>query len=267
MGKIEYTNLKVPYLDNEERRIGIYLPGDYETSDKDYPVLYIHDGQNVFNDSESYSGVSWNVGGTLEDFENRGYEGIIAVAIDNSEHRPLEYSPLGIFNERLGLRASDEEVLGDKYLDFLVNDVKSYVEENYRTKKGRKNAYMIGSSAGANITLYASIVKKLDFSIYGIFSPATYIFEGRFEELWDEYSARNHEFYFYVGTEEGYGLDNYKEVSRKYLDCTLNNLKSVLDNGVRGKDIDIQIGYQSIHTEKAWREAFPAFVEFLYKDR
>lgn len=266
MGKLEYHKLKVPYLTNEERIIRVYLPTDYDDSKKKYPVLYMHDGQNIFVDSDSFSGTSWNVKETMEKLEAEGNSGIIVVGIDNGgDKRIYEYSPLGLENGQYSF--DDKLALGEKYLDFLTNDVKKFIENTYRVKTGRKNAYLLGSSLGAVITLTAAVSHKGDFSKYGIFSPATSLYGDKINKIWEDYSARGHQFYFYVGTEEGYGVENYKEVSRNYLDDATNSLKLVLDNGVSGKDVEFHIGYESIHDEKSWSYAFPNFIKFLSEEK
>jgi predicted alpha/beta superfamily hydrolase len=149
--KIIGSNFFIPQL-NRYRRIWIYLPVSYATSGKKYPVLYMHDGQNVFDDSTSFSG-EWGVDETLDTLEIKTKE-VIVVAIDNGgDKRMNEYSPYDM--DRFGKGE------GDLYVDFLVNTLMPYINRNYRTKKYGRNTFVAGSSMGGLISFlrYIAISK------------------------------------------------------------------------------------------------------------
>lgn len=153
----------MPQLDRY-RRIWVYLPQDYETSTKSYRVLYMHDGQNVFDASTSYAG-EWMVDETLTDLENQGHETAIVVAIDNGAlHRMDEYSPFK--NSQYG---GGE---GDAYLDFIIETLKPKIDTQFRTLKGPENTGIMGSSMGGLISHYAYFRNPEVFGKSGIFSPS-----------------------------------------------------------------------------------------------
>ena len=142
----EYS-LEMKYK-NEKRRVRVLLPKSYKkTKAKKYPVVYFHDGQNIFFDEESYSGISWGLLKTIRD--NKDLDEFISVGIDNSPARMAEYSPWDFTFDLDDLDIEKAE--GIAYADFVINTVKPFIDRTYRTKKSMKFTYMIGSSAGANI--------------------------------------------------------------------------------------------------------------------
>ncbi|HET7234691.1 MAG TPA: alpha/beta hydrolase-fold protein [Longimicrobium sp.] len=157
------TAFPIPQL-HRTRRVWVYLPPDYASSSKRYPVLYMHDGQNVFDDSTSGFG-EWGVDETLDSLYAAGDPGIIVVAVDHGGAKRLdEYSPF--INPRHG---GGE---GDAYVDFLARTLKPFIDRRYRTRPGRLSTGVAGSSMGGLISLYAALKYPDVFGRAGIFSPA-----------------------------------------------------------------------------------------------
>jgi predicted alpha/beta superfamily hydrolase len=149
---------------NRNRRIWVYLPPDYATSTKRYPVLYMQDGQNLFDPATSFSG-EWQIDETLNALHAQGDYGCIVVGIDNGgASRIDEYSPW--VNPQYGGGEADE------YLDFLVNTLKPHIDQQYRTLPGRLTTGVGGSSMGSLFAQYALIERQDVFSKAAIFSPA-----------------------------------------------------------------------------------------------
>jgi len=141
-------NFYIPQLDRT-RRIWIYLPPDYDNSNEHYPVLYMHDGQNLFDAFTSYLG-EWEIDETLNELAEDGYQVPIVVGIDNGgEERMNEYNPW--VNPQYGGGQ------GDEYIDFLVFNLKPYIDENYRTLSGKENTGIMGSSMGGLISQYGAL--------------------------------------------------------------------------------------------------------------
>ena len=160
-----------------ERRIWVYLPPEYEASTQSYPVLYMHDGQNLFDKSASYDG-EWEVDETLNQlFAGGETEGIIIVGIDcEPECRRDEYSPW----ERTLIEQGGE---GDDYLDFLVNNLKPYIDKNYRTLPDREHTGIGGSSMGGFISLYGGLKYQEVFSKIAAFSPAIFVHPDKLDDF------------------------------------------------------------------------------------
>lgn len=157
------TAFPMPQLERT-RRVWVYLPPDYATSDRRYPVLYMHDGQNLFDAATSYAG-EWGIDETLDSLHAAGDPGVIVVGIDNGQERRLdEYSPWR--NERHG---GGE---GAAYVEWLVRTLKPYIDERYRTLGDRSNTGVAGSSMGGFISLYALLGFPDVFGRAGVFSPA-----------------------------------------------------------------------------------------------
>ncbi len=164
--KVISNTFAMPQL-GRTRRVLIYLPNNYVAdSTTHYPVIYMHDGQNIFDAATSFAG-EWGVDETLSQLEKNGNKGAIVVAIDNGSDRIAEYTPYK--NSQYG---GGE---GDKYVDFIVQTLKPYIDANYKTLADRQNTAIAGSSLGGLISLYAAIKYQNVFSKVGVFSPAYWI--------------------------------------------------------------------------------------------
>ena len=155
--------MPIPGLDRE-RTIRIYLPPGYERSGRRYPVLYLHDGQNLFDAATSFIG-EWEVDESLNRLAKKSGIELIAVGIDNGgDHRLQELAPL---DNAKGLAPE-----GDPYLAFIVKIVKPYVDAHYRTKPDRADTAIGGSSLGALISHYALYRYPQTFGKALLFSPS-----------------------------------------------------------------------------------------------
>ena len=148
----------------DDRNIDIWLPEGYEESDERYRVLYMHDGQNVFNPATSYNGNDWMVDeGLTELIEAGEVEPTIVVAIwNNGMKRFPEYmpqKPAEVMNSdevREGVMSyAGVPIISDQYLRFLVEELKPFIDSTYRTKTGVEYTSIRGSSMGGLISLYA----------------------------------------------------------------------------------------------------------------
>jgi predicted alpha/beta superfamily hydrolase len=156
-------NFYIPQL-NRTRRIWLYLPPDYYTTTKHYPVLYMHDAQNLFDEATSFSG-EWEVDETLNQLHQSGNFGCIVVGIENGgAYRLDEYSPW--------VNPSYGGGQGDEYTEFITNTLKPHIDGNFRTLPGRLTTGIMGSSMGGLISMYALSERQDVFSKAGIFSPA-----------------------------------------------------------------------------------------------
>lgn len=193
--KILKEDFEMPQL-NRTRRIWIYLPPDYENTQKKYPVLYAHDGQNLFDAATSYAG-EWGLDESLDqilaDTKNAA---IIVVGIDNGQqHRMDEYAPWTHPEYGGGEGAA--------YIDFIVHTLKPYIDQNFRTKADRKYTGIIGSSMGGLISFYAALKYPEVFDKVGVLSPSFWFSEEIFEMAANFHSKYQPKFYFLVGGKEG----------------------------------------------------------------
>jgi metallo-beta-lactamase class B len=151
------------------RRIRVYLPPDYATSRRRHAVLYLQDGQNVFDDATSFAG-EWGVDETLDSLHARGGVVPIVVAVDNDgRHRMDEYDPWRAREARLG---GGE---GDAYLAFLAGTLKPWIDARYRTRPGAATTWIGGSSMGGLIALAGALRRPDVFGGALVFSCACWV--------------------------------------------------------------------------------------------
>lgn len=247
-------NFEMPQL-GRSRRIWLYLPPDYKTSGKRYPALYMHDGQNVFDEATSFAG-EWGVDETLDELHSKGDPGIIVVAIDNGEERRLdEYSPWK--NPEMG---GGE---GDAYLEFIVKTLKPYIDENYRTLPGRQNTAIAGSSMGGMISLYAILKYPDVFGKAGVFSPALWFAPEIFEFAEKSNPPKpGTRIYFVSGAKESHtGMEKgvYEHGQKKMIE-TLQKA------GFKpGEETISHIKKDGEHSEWFWRREFEGAYFWLFE--
>lgn len=149
------------------RRIWAYLPPDYATTEKRYPVFYLHDGQNLFDASTSFVG-EWGIDEILDNLHQAGHPGVIVVGIDNGgDKRPNEYNPFD--NEKYGKGE------GDSYISFIITSLKPFIDKQLRTLTDKDNTGIGGSSLGGLISFYAWLKYPEIFGKAGVFSPSFWI--------------------------------------------------------------------------------------------
>jgi predicted alpha/beta superfamily hydrolase len=244
----------MPQLDRV-RRIWIYLPPDYLTSSKKYPVLYMHDGQNLFDQNTSAFG-EWEVDESLNELHAAGDWGCIVIGIDNGGQLRLdEYSPW--FNPQYG---GGE---GDDYVDFIVDNLKPYVDANYRTLPGRLTTGIAGSSMGALISMYAFSERQDIFSKVGVFSPAFW-FAGN--------QPANHvasnpkqgaaRVYFIAGADE----ENNGNQSNYVVEDMQEVADAMVTAGFNATEKSFNVIPDGKHSEWFWAREFPDAYEWLFAD-
>ena len=162
-GKIERIgNFQSKYIPT--RNVDIWLPEGYSSSKK-YNVIYMHDGQMLFDSTQTWNKKEWKVDEVISQLINeKKIEDCIVVAIwNNGADRISEYFPTKIFDqlqETTRKKLSDKycngkQANGDNYLKFVVTELKPYVDKNYSTRDDKDHTFMMGSSMGSLISIYA----------------------------------------------------------------------------------------------------------------
>lgn len=263
--KLETHHLPVPHYQGKERRIRVLLPRDYEASQHaTYPVVYMHDGQNVFYSKESFSGYSWKVIPTLK--HHLDLPQLIIVGIDNAEEKRIdEYGP---WAATTGLSDRPMKVGGDgkAYGRWVVEAVKPFIDEHYRTKSDPAHTLLAGSSMGGIITAYMGSVYPNIFGHLGVFSLASWISEAPFLAYTEKHPLNpSTKVYIQVGTNEGDTADKpfiKGKMNQQYIDSTLAYYQALLRTGHPLDQIKLRLTADAIHHEKHWAKHF---VEFLYE--
>ncbi|HYD78513.1 MAG TPA: alpha/beta hydrolase-fold protein [Paucimonas sp.] len=144
------------------RKVVVWLPPGYDTSDGRHAVLYMHDGQNLFDPATSMANQPWAVDKHLIALQRAGkVRPTIVVGIWNTPDRAREYGPAAAV-EALAPELRDvllgtgrADTLSDQYLRFIVEELKPFIDKTYRTRPGRDDTVVMGSSMGGLISLYA----------------------------------------------------------------------------------------------------------------
>ncbi|MBI5858499.1 MAG: alpha/beta hydrolase [Sphingobacteriales bacterium] len=246
--KIMDTAFLIPQL-NRVRRIWVYLPEGYDATKNRYPVLYMHDGQNVFDDATSFSG-EWGVDECLDSMKIK----CIVVAVDNGGLKRLnEYCPYDFSLTGIAAAYSSNKGEGSLYVDFLANTLKPFIDKNYRTLKNKNNTFVAGSSMGGLISLYAVLKYPKVFGGAGVFSPAFWVGPKIFDDIKSKGGKVKSRIYFYAGGQEGESMvpDTQKAFDEMSKVSTSKMTTVIRDDGK--------------HNEPRWRIEFPAFYKWLVK--
>ena len=262
---IKEHSLTVPYL-TEKRRIRVLLPDGYDLDGRTtYPVVYFHDGQNVFFDDESYSGVSWGIIPTIR--ENKDLPKMIVVAIDNDDEKRInEYTPWKISKNPLPA----EHLTGGKgyeYASFIMDTVKPFIDKTYLTRTDADSTAMIGSSLGGTITSFMGIQYKQQIGRLGIFSLANWIHEAEFNDYLNNNTINPDQFiYIQVGAQEGDDTDaQFIDGSMKqtYINISIDYVRNLILKGYPIEQLSLNIYADDKHTESAWARNLPKAMRFL----
>ena len=193
-GTIErIDNVYSPELGNE-RDLLVSLPGGYATGERRFPVVYMHDGQNLFDPATSFSG-SWNVDVAMAEVSLDGLDAIVVGIPNMGRERIAEYSPFE--HPQLGGGR------GHLYLDFLINTVKPLIDERYLTAADREHTGIVGSSLGGLISLYAFFRHPEVFGFAGVLSPSLWLTEADMFEFIHDAPFAGGKLYLDVGALEG----------------------------------------------------------------
>lgn len=247
-GKLEVIpHVESPQLGNR-RDILVYLPASYAKSDRLFPVIYMHDGQNLFDPATSFAG-DWGVDLALARAPRKGRRAIVVGIPNMGVERIREYSPFP--DEHIGAP------LGDGYLDFVMHTVKPLIDERYRTMPGTETTGIAGSSLGGLISLYAFFRQPAQFGFAGVLSPALWFGGGSIFRYVEEAPYVRGRIYLDVGGREGPG--------------TLANARRMRDllvkKGYRlGRDLSWVEDKRGMHNERAWGRRFRAALPFLLND-
>lgn len=211
------------------------MPKDYTASTKKYPVIYMHDAQNLFDAKTSFVG-EWNIDEKLDSLNAQ----VIVVGIETTDKRMEELTPYKNLKHGGGN--------ADSYLDFIVKTLKPEIDSKYRTKTNARNTMMIGSSLGGLTSFYALLKYPNVFGKAGIFSPAFWFNRNELVDLLKTSKKFNAKVYFLHGDNEGDpdmipDLNQIETlVNTKRCECKKLNKKVRVKGGQ--------------HNEKLWRDGF-----------
>lgn len=265
--KMDTHYFDVPHYPGDKRRIRVLLPKDYHREEwASYPVVYMHDGQNIFYSKESYSGHSWKVIPALKN--NSDLPKVIVVGIDNDGERRLdEYSPWITDADK----DSDVAGVGGDGMDYgrwIVEEIKPFIDSHYRTLTDKNNTVLAGSSMGGIITAYMGAKYPDVFGVLGVFSLASWFSEPDFLRFLRHHPLQpDTKVYIQVGTVEGDAIDQQfidGQMNQEYIDVAIRYYDLLMQTGLPNEQAWLRIMADEQHTEKAWADHFVEFMRFAF---
>ena len=256
MGRIETFRLGIAPLKQSPRKVFVYLPDDYDVSERIYPVLYMFDGHNLFDDSTATYGKCWGI----RDYLDACHLPLVVIGQDcnhTGDRRLLEYCPLPV--ETLEW-FPDEKISGDVTAEWFVTRLKPYCEAHYRIAGDRAHVGIGGSSMGGLMSLYC-IAKYND--VYSkaacLSSTLDITHQGLIETIRSSRISKNTRIYMDFGSNEvrtkrqyACSLDWMLKINREFQKKGCNTFPSTIVGGY--------------HSEATWEKAVPVFLEYLYPE-
>ena len=244
-------NVTIPKLSGEKpRRAYICLPDDYEKqTEKHYPVMYMFDGHNVFFDEDATFGKSWGMARYMEEHPHD----LIIVGIECNHEgncRLIEYSPLTYANSEHGTIKGK----GSVTMNYLVNTLKPYIDEHYRTLPDRNNTIIAGSSMGGLMALYGATTYNHVFQRAACLSPSLWVSPGKVQEMIARaHIRRDTTIYMDYGEQEMFNHTATQEsmISTAHLLLT------------KRVNLALRIVPGGNHSEASWEKQIPIFMECL----
>lgn len=233
----------------KSRRVVALLPYNYhQNPDKKYPVIYLHDGQNLFDDKAPFG--NWAIDTKLAVLAEKGLGDIIVIAIDHGgSERVHEFLP-PVNNRKLGHSE------GRKYVRFMAKTLKPYVDTHFRTLSDRLHTGMGGSSMGGLITIYAGLMFPELFGRLMIFSPSLWAMRNVAFDTIEFFQPIPTKIYAYAGGLEGSGMiPNVKRFQQ-----------AIQNQGFDGSHIGFKLSVdpKGFHNERRWGDEFPKAIEWLF---
>jgi predicted alpha/beta superfamily hydrolase len=236
---------EIPQL-NKTRKIWSLLPHDYDTSEESYPVLYLHDAQNLFNENAEYG--NWQIDKKLAVMSDYGIGKIIIIAVEHGESERLQEYNVG--KTVLGIGS------GKKYIRFITDTLKPFVDKTYRTKTEREFTGIGGSSMGGLVSIFSGLIYPEVFGKLMVFSPSLWVIPKIKLGFLDFFEPLETRLYLYAGGDESETMIKHVTKLKKRL---LNR------ESLKGKmKIHLSINEEGKHSETYWSDEFPKAIEWLF---
>jgi len=258
VGELRFHEITSHWFGNT-RQLRVWLPPGYSSPEREgrrFPVLYLNDGQNLFDPATAFAGVDWRVGESLTQLiRDSVVPPMIVVGIDNATvERIREFLPYK------ALLPPVPKPLGKRYPDFLIHEIMPFIQRKYRIARGAKNTGLGGSSLGALIALYTVVSHPGVFGRLLLESPSLFVSnrqvlkESRAAASWPQ------KIFLGVGTRES----GQRERDQRIVDDVRSLAHTLHLAGLREKRLRLEIQEGATHSEAAWAERFPRAATFLF---
>ncbi len=244
----------------QNRKLHIYLPDSYEDSEERYPVMYFFDGHNLYNNEDATYGKSWG----LKDFLEQWDKPMIIVGIEcghEPDQRLGEYCPYQVDHGFMkGIKG-----IGDDTFQWIVNEIKPMIDQEYRTWWNRQCTGIAGSSMGGLMALYGAVKYNDVFSKAACVSSAIMMcMDDVYRDMQENPVDPDTRVYLSWGTREAWGLEDQEHEDFTSRTSQANrSVASHLEDQGAAVDVVCQIG--GGHCEADWEKLVPGFMDFLWK--
>lgn len=258
--KVDFATKSFKYDEDDDKEIYIFTPEGYKKdSNEKYPVIYMTDGQNLFNPGATQHGC-WSVAESVRSMQkNTGKSAIIVGIDDSTSNRDSELTPN--IGKVVDVSSVDRGVFkngtGKYYSDFLVKKVMPYIEKNYNVYTDPEHTAIAGSSSGGIESFYIGMEHPEKFGTIGALSPAFGLFS---DKTWVKYlKSKNLKSkpFVYIYNGDADDLEKYLKIGAVSM---VDNIKKV---GYTDKDYMLRTYDKGMHTEKFWRAVFPEFLKIF----
>jgi predicted alpha/beta superfamily hydrolase len=244
---------------NNDRDVLVYIPPNYETQKKErYPVFYLNDGQNLFDGATSFiPGQEWRVDETAEALIKSGQiKPLIIVGIyNNGKERVNEYTPAPDAKYKAGGQA-------DLYGRMLVEELKPFIDQTYRTKKSASDTGLGGSSLGGLVSLYLGLKYPRTFGRLAVISPSVWWADKQIMKFVESLQGKPKvRIWLDIGTKEG---RDAKDATEAVAGTRLLNEVLIKKGWQPAEDLNYFEAEGAEHNERAWAERLPAILSFLF---
>jgi predicted alpha/beta superfamily hydrolase len=243
--KLISDEFEIPQL-NKTRKIWALLPHDYDTSDEKYPVLYLQDAQNLFNEKAEFG--NWEIDKKLAVMSEYNIGKIIIIAIEHADKDRIKEYNVG--KTVLGMGQ------GKQYIRFVTDTLKPFVDKNFRTKTEREFTGIGGSSMGGLVSIFSGLMYPEVYGKLMIFSPSLWVVPKLNIPSDIDLEYQNTKIYLYAGGDESATMIDHV---KKFKTNMIKN-EFVSDK----MKINLSINMEGKHNESYWSDEFPKAIEWLF---
>ncbi len=243
--KLISDEFEIPQL-NKKRKIWALLPHDYDQTNERYPVMYLQDAQNLFNEKAKFG--NWEIDKKLAVMAEYNIGKIIIIAIEHAEKDRIKEYNVG--KTVLGLGQ------GKQYIRFVTDTLKPFVDSNFKTKPDREHTGIGGSSMGGLVSIFSGLMYPEVYGKLMIFSPSLWVVPKLNIPADYDHGYEDTKIYLYAGGDESATMIEHVKRFKK------NMIKSefVADK----MKINLSINMEGKHNESYWSDEFPKAIEWLF---
>ena len=243
--KLISDEFEIPQL-NKKRKIWALLPYDYDASEDQYPVLYLQDAQNLFNENAEFG--NWEIDKKLAVMAEYNIGKIIVIAIEHAEKDRIKEYNVG--RTVLGMGQ------GKQYIRFVTDTLKPFVDKNFRTKPERAFTGIGGSSMGGLVSIFSGLMYPEVYGKLMIFSPSLWVVPKLNIPIDNQDDFQDTKIYLYAGGDE----------SATMIEHVKKFKKNILKNEFVSDKMQIKLSINNLgkHNESYWSDEFPKAIEWLF---